>query len=238
MRYLLAVLTTFMTSIVLGQTSDDKSDKENFPKVQVGFNVSPDLSFRRLILLDDSDVIRSIYGIRNRNEIVKFGQTIGFGACLYSSRSFGFEAGIHYSNKGYHTRWNDFVIGSILERKDIYRFHYMDATVKLNFFFGKRRLRFYSSAGVTTNILWKASYKIKLKLVDGTNKDITGESAVKYRKINLSPLLGIGINYALYTKINLRIEPVVRYQMMSMTNEGINEYLLNAGVNFGVYFDF
>lgn len=93
----------------------------------------------------------------------------------------------------------------------------MDIPLKVNITLGKKKLRFISSAGVTTNLF------------------ILGVENLK--SINLSPTLSAGIDYKISKLVHLRLEPTLRYGVLNTSYDTYTStYFFNAGFSVGVYF--
>jgi hypothetical protein len=117
-------------------------------------------------------------------------------------------------------------------------FNYIDIPVKVNFMVGHKKVRFFSSIGVSTNFLLKAT---QTAFIDyGGNQP---EKTVKYinnnvRSFNLFLFVSAGIDYQIKDFFTLRIAPTFHYGVLSTNNAPIHEYLFNVGCNVACYFNF
>jgi hypothetical protein len=220
--------------------------------VQIGVNFSPDYCFRTLKNNDGSSSNDLILKSRNETEKSKFGYTTGLNVIFNFKKNIGIEAGIQFSNKGYQTKIQDLTFGSAIDprrgfaynasgaapirAKFIYNDYYIDIPLKANFIFGKKKIRFITSAGLTTNIFIKETVTSVLEYDNGTNDKKTHSTTYDYNKINLSPIVSVGIDWKLNVRSNLRIEPTLRYGVLKIMNEPLTDYLWNAGLNISYFF--
>ena len=240
MKQLPIYLLVLITLSSKGQNTDKKVSTADFKRVQIGINFSPDICFRLLKNNDGSST--SDIGIKrsNENEIVKFGYTAGLNVCFNIIKFVGIETGIQYSNKGYQTKTIDYTFGqpnpfAPKEGKFIFNFHYIDIPLKVNFTIGKKKVRFFTSVGLTTNIFIKETQTSILKYTDRTDR-ITKPTSYDYNRINISPTISLGIDYKINSRMNLRIEPIFRYGVLKIIDAPVTGYLYNGGLNISYYF--
>ena len=165
MKLITFLLSTAITVNIFGQEVAKDASIPDFNKIQVGVNFSPDYCFRTLKNNDGSLTSSSILKSRNENETGKLGYTTGINVIYNLKKSIGIEVGIQYSNKGYQTKMQDFTYGSMIDPRTgfvyntsgqtpiqgefIYNDYYIDIPLKVNFCFGKKKIRFITSAGLT-----------------------------------------------------------------------------------------
>ncbi len=235
MKYITTFLLTLTMIVSYGQ---DNSALE-FKRVQIGFNISPDICYRTLKSTDGSAYGESLIKDRNRRETVKIGYTAGLNACFNLTKSFGLETGIQYSNKGYQTKidpnkeWN----GSYpLYKKAqfIYNYHYIDIPVKAIYTIGNKKIRFMTSVGFTTNVFIKETKKSIFVYSDRTDRSKSTD--YEYNKVNISPTISAGIDYKINDNMNLRLEPTFRYGVLKIKDAPVTGYLYSGGLNIGYYF--
>jgi hypothetical protein len=91
---------------------------------------------------------------RNEREIAKLGYTCGLNVVYNLRKNIGFEAGLHFSNKGYQTRYQDLIYADMIDAQRgfvynlsnpmqvryIYKDYYIDIPLKINLLFGKRKI--------------------------------------------------------------------------------------------------
>ncbi|HRN94808.1 MAG TPA: hypothetical protein PL084_08790, partial [Chitinophagales bacterium] len=57
-----------------------------------------------------------------------------------------------------------------------------------------------------------------------------------YKKVNISPLISVGIDYKINSRMNLRVEPTFRYGVLKLMDTPITTYLYSGGLNISYYF--
>ena len=240
MKQLPIFLLLLITLSSNGQNTDKKVSTADFRRVQIGINFSPDICFRTLKNNYGRSTSDLIIKRNNENEIVKFGYTAGLNVCFNIKRFVGIETGIQYSNKGYQTKTIDYTSGqpspfAPKEGQFIFNFHFIDIPLKVNFTIGKKKVRFFTSVGLTTNIFIKETQTSILKYTDRTDRN-TKQTTYDYNRINISPTISLGIDYKINSRMNLRIEPTFRYGVLKIIDAPVTGYLYNGGLNISYYF--
>ncbi len=242
MKLISIFIFTFFAITTYGQEIKKDSTGADLKKVLIGVNFSPDVCYRTLKNIDGSATDFIKYW--NGHDIIKFGYTTGFDICLNISKNIGLEMGIQYSNKGFQTKKMELSFWTpepnaptkIAHR---YNYHYLDIPLKANFTLGKKKVRFFSSAGLCVNFLVKKTITSISEYSDGRTNRSTYPSGSDNNILNLSPILSAGIDYKINNQMNLRIEPTFRYEILKVYDGPIiSENLWNAGLNIGYYFGF
>ena len=110
--------------------------------------------------------------------------------------------------------------------------HYL----KMNFSFGRGKLRFVSSTGVTTNLFILETIKGIYEYEDGSTERSSGKTYYNYNRINISPMISAGIDWEMENQKHLKIEPTFRYGIIQVIDAPVTDYLWNAGLSIGYYF--
>jgi hypothetical protein len=213
---------------------------DDFKRVQIGFNISPDLCFRTLKDNENSATSNIIMKYNKERETFKVSYTAGLNVSYNIKKSIGIETGIQYSNKGFQTKL-DKAVPLVPDPtnpdkfKYIFNYHYLDFPLKVNFTFGENKVRFFSSAGITTNLFLKQIQTNVYRYSDRTIRT-SNPTIYDYKKVNLSPTISIGIDYKINEKMNLRIEPTFRYGVIAISDDPITYYLYNGGLNMSFYY--
>ncbi|MDY0078749.1 MAG: outer membrane beta-barrel protein [Bacteroidales bacterium] len=228
-----SLLFILISSVVFGQTAEPVSSS----KVSIGISFSPDYCYRTLNPQNDfSEVIAEI---RDETEIAKIGYTVGLSLLYKSWNRVSIETGLYFSNKGYQT---EFVAVYDLEptvpifvnrAKSNYQLYYLDIPLKLNYFVLTGRAKLFTSAGFSANIFLDQREKVSFE--DPESTEII-KSDAEFSALSVAVILGVGIDYAINNKLNLRIEPVFRHAIIPLLDAPIKEYQYSAGANFGVYY--
>lgn len=236
MNKFLIILFTLFTVTALGQ----KTKQGN--KISIGYIFSPDYSFRTLKNDDGNSSTDLIIKMRDEIEKAKFGYTTGFIVTFHFSNLLAFETGVHYSNKGYKTKEQDLVYfppNPDLPNKvtTYYSYQYIGIPLKVKVTFGKSKTRFISSAGFLTNFLIHEKQTTNYKYTDGRKEKRNQFSTSDFNKIDISPMLSVGIDYKLTNRIHLSTEPTFRFGLIKTKDAPVKEKLWNVGLVFGFSYD-
>lgn len=238
MKHLTIFFLTLIAFSCYGQYKIKETPIKDFKRVQIGINVSPDICFRTLKNNEGTSSSDLIITQRNDRETVKVGYTTGLNVCFNIKKFVGLETGIQYSNKGYETKKQDLIFGqSDTQSKFVYDFHCIDIPVKVNFTIGKKKVRFFISVGLTTNIFIKETHTSFLYYPDRIDKK-TSPANLDYNKVNLSPTISVGIDYKINDRMNLRVEPTFRYGVLKIIDMPVTGYLYSGGLNISYFFGF
>ncbi len=215
----LAILLLVLAAVGLhAQSNDHPQFNANFKRIQIGVNVSTDICYRTLKNNDGTQSIDLVKQVQDRSQIARVGFTTGLNICYNHNRNFGVETGIQYSLKGYQTKTVDVMFaqpqpGDPIKVKSIYNYHYFDIPVKANWIFGKKKVRFIASLGLTTNIFIKETATGVIVYPDRTVRK-TNPTTYAYNRVNITPTISAGIDYTINKRLNLRIEPTFRYGVL------------------------
>ncbi len=237
---LITLTLTLTTFCSFGRDKTNDNFPTDFKRVQIGFNISPDLCFRTLKGNENSATSNFVMKNNKQRETLKVAYTAGLNVCYNIKKSIGIETGIQYSNKGFQTKL-DKVVPLVPDPtnpdkfKYIFNYHYLDFPLKVNFTFGENKVRFFSSAGITTNLFLKQIQTNAYNFPDRTVRT-SNPTRYDYKKVNLSPNISIGIDYKINEKMNLRIEPTFRYGVIAISDDPVTDYLYNGGLNISYYY--
>ncbi len=176
-------------------------------------------------------------------EMVKFGYTTGINLCFNFSQLIGLETGIQFSNKGYKTKKMDLIYfppnpALPSKVKFTYAYQYIGFPLRVKFSMGKSKIRFLTSIGLMTNFLLNVKQTANYEYNNGSTEKKTQSSTSGFNKIDISPMMSIGIDYKLNNKIHLIAEPTFRYGIIKIKDAPVAERLWNAGLNFSCYYVF
>jgi Outer membrane protein beta-barrel domain len=234
MKWLLILIFTITLFAVQAQ------DKNRTQKILIGFNLSPDYSFRTLKNNDGGSSGGIIIKSRNDIEIAKLGYTTGINAIFNFSKQIALETGIQYSNKGYKTKNQDLVYfppnPNLPSKAEMnYSYNYIGIPIKAKFTFANSDLHFITSVGFMTNFLLNVKQTSTYQYSDGKTEKKT-QSVSGFNKVDISPMISVGIDYKVNGKIHLIVEPTFRYGILKTRDAPIAEKLWNGGVNLGFYY--
>lgn len=216
-------------------------DRKGSPKVAIGFHFSPDYSYRSLQRSKGGNVPDFIISSRNDLEKAKMGYTTGLDVLFQLSKIVGLETGLEFSNKGYQIKSRKLTYESPSASTDPvtaglkYTYQYLGIPVRISFSFGNGRTSFVTGAGLVTSFLLNANTTAVYEYQNGTSKKNRQTYTDDFRKIDLSPMLSLGVKYKLSDKLYLKAEPTFRYGLLNTRSAPITEHLWSAGLNVGFY---
>ena len=220
--------------------SAQNASKPAFSRFQIGTGFSPDFAYRML----RSNQNRFLLEARENTEEPKFGYTVGIGAQFNVNQWLGITAGLMYADRGYQTKKTALVpfepdpeLPDAIRNR--YHFNYMDLPVmiRLRLPLGSRAIAL--SAGAATNVLVQQT--VTTIQYSGDDRNVEREShafsETSYNRINLSPIMSLGIEQNLGPFLQLRFEPTIRFNLLSISSfTPVSEHLWSAGLNIGLWF--
>jgi hypothetical protein len=206
----------------------------------IGFAFSPDYTFRTLTS-DGSSSAKYIVNFRDSMEIPQFGYTAGVNFSLNIRSRMALETGLLFSKKGYQTEtytpiWTtpDPILPTNLQY--IYDYFYLDVPVKLNYYLLNNRVKFFVTAGLSTNIFLAQKTQFNYVYSDGQAVNNSSTVFTNYTRINMAGLAGFGLEYDFTKRLNLRFEPTFRHSITSIVSSPVKGYLWSVGLNTGLFF--
>lgn len=242
MKQLTLFVLTITSLSLYGQGKAKETPSEDHKRVQIGINISPDICYRTIRNNNASSISDIFITMRNQNETAKVGYTAGINACFNIKKNISLETGVQYSNKGYQLKMIDLIYAqpepnAPNKAKNIYNFHCIDIPLKANFTIRKKRVSYFTSIGLTTNIFVNETQTSVLVYSDRTDR-ITNPTNIDYNRVNISPTIGFGMDYKINSKINFRVEPTFRHGLLKIIDSPVTGYLYSAGLNIGYYYEF
>lgn len=251
MRQLFLLLLLLQVSAAIaGEDKPKKKPKTNFAeRVKVGLSVSPGFSYRWLHFnkaqqepygIDDMDA-KALVEVRNGVEAPFIGLAAGPRITITATRFLTIETGVDYANYLYRLKkqtLNDFygTPDSIYKSfRGLESYHYINIPVGFNFNFGKRKVQGLVSVGANINVLVKHLSIYKIEKSDGSTERVTN-SNYPFIRVNVSPFLGIGMQYNINPLLQLRVMPVAYMQAMKNIHTPITEHLYGAALNVALFF--
>ncbi len=252
MKQLLTIVALLVSLASFGQDTLKLNAPREFKRFLIGINISPDYCYRTLESTNGSSISNTIIELRDKDEEFKIGYTSGLNFCYNISKNFGIESGLQYSNKGYAIKLSNFTFGDMIDPrygfvytngtagpkkvKFVYNYHYLEVPARAIFSFGEKRIHFVASIGVTTNILINATQRSVFEYEEGDTKRNTIDQPYDFNSLNITPTVSIGMDYKISDKINLRVEPTLRYGLLRIIETPVTAYLWNGGLNITGYY--
>lgn len=218
-KSLTALLLTFLSFSAVAQAQPGN--------IQFGVNFSPDYCHRTpYFFLDRS----------------KMGFTTGVNTIYQLNNRIALETGLQYSNKGYQTTLMDLFYAvpdpnAPVQAQYVYNMHYLDIPLKANLNFknkkdpSDKKVRFFASIGLTTNLFIKETQTTILIYASRTDEETTDILNSPIRSVNFSPTLSFGYDFQTSQHTHLRIEPIIRYGLRGLTDAKGSGNIHSAGLN-------
>ncbi len=252
-NYFILVFAILFSYSAFSQDTLTLQETSEFKRLAIGVNISPDYCYRTLKNNNGNSTSDMIIDLREESEGPKLGYTAGLNAGYNFSKKWGVEMGIQYSNKGYEFKNSALTFGDMIDprygfvytsngaatpthAKFVYHHHYLDVPVRVLYRFGKKRLHFVTSVGITTNILLNATMTSVVKYGNEDAKRQTYDQPYDFNPFNISPTISVGVDYKINNKINLRAEPTFRYGLLKITDTPVTATLWSGGLNFSCYY--
>jgi hypothetical protein len=221
-------VATLLFCFIIAYTYGQNETSADMKKIQIGTNFSTDACYR---------TPNSLGSISKP----KFGYTTGLGLIYNLNKTVGFEIGLQFSDKGYQTEPCTYLIMDNVNifpstRQYIHSTYYIDIPFKTNFTFGKKNIRFITSAGFAANFFIAENINVMDTYADGSKKLISQSTNHDNKNINLSPMVSFGIDWKITDKMNLKVEPTFKYGIINIIDNANHNYLWNYGVNVGFYY--
>jgi hypothetical protein len=209
-------------------------------KVSVGISSSPDYCYRTLYNNDSSWSSDFVITQRNGYEVPKIGFTTGLQLGFGLTRHLELATGLTYSNKGYRTVIMDLTWippdSTRPERaQHWYSYHHADVPIIINMMAGSGSMRLLVTAGVVVNMMFSANKVSKLQYADGNTERLRANQGFDFNRLNISPALGIGVDFGINDHLGVRVAPTIRYGILKIINSPVTGRLWNVGVNVSCY---
>lgn len=257
MKYFVLSFLLILSLVSNGQ--DTLKIKKDYKGLLIGISVSPDYCNRILSSPYDGTFYSSFINLRDDMEKYKIGFTGGININYDVSKNLGFEIGVQYSNKGYSTKAIELTYGDAIDPRFGFTYDslqpntitnsspvknikfvdnliYLDIPARAILNFGKNKIRFITSFGITTNILLEATTTTVSEYENGETKSTTQDQPYEYKTLGISPTFSIGAAYKISNKFKLTAEPTVRYGLLNINDAPITVNLWSIGFNVGFYY--
>ncbi len=224
----------FLSCTGFGQTSDSNAVK----KIVVGFTFSPDYCYRTLYP-SSGTYGQVIADMRDTMEIPRMGFTSGVSLLYQINKLFTLESGLKIADRGEKTHVITLVPiepdPNLPSNKvvDTYHFLYLNIPLLLNYKVGIKNPEIFLSAGFSTGFFIKQWTTVKYI---GAHKKTVLNEPNDCTKINLSAMLGFGVNYQISKKFSIRFQPLFSYSITPVCKVPLKEYHYSLGANMGLYY--
>ncbi len=237
----------------------DTTQAKKFSRWYAGVSFTPGVSYRLLTHNyyeagepppghTNEGVQKFIIDYRNKGERPGLSLALGFKAGVKVARFLSVETGLNYERVGYWSKIENLMFGSQWNGssydttysnysiKLFDHYHYADIPVALSFSLGKGKLQAVINTGANFSFLIVKTHSSRSNLPGHTNYTEQVDKT-KFNHFNISPFLGIGIEYHIYELMILRVMPVAQMQAMKNIDTPITEYLYSGGINMCLLFN-
>lgn len=248
-------ITALTLLAVLGYAQETTKPAPSFKRVYVGVSTTQGVGYRilsrnhKVEINDPEEIEQYVISARNNQEKPGYSFSAGFRLGVNITKSISIETGFEYANRSYKWKMDDLTFGfewdgngytpsssGYAKFKDIY--HYLDIPISVNFNLGKKKVRAAISTGTYFNVLLSKTVKMRAE-IDGEKYKSTREDNYKFEAFNISPFLGIGIDYQINTLMSLRVMPMLQFQALkNIQQTPITERLYSGGINVALNFGF
>ncbi|MCF8253834.1 MAG: PorT family protein [Bacteroidia bacterium] len=253
MKYLLLLIGNLFYLFGTAQELAISKFRSEPKTYSIGFQGGGNLnSIRRFNAKGDesTDIVISLF---DKITHVKLGYSFGFSGSYQLNNTLELEMGLHFYDRGYALKRENFIYEDVIDPargvvtnssgggssptsiKNINHFYYLELPLFTHFSYGKKRLRFVGSLGLSPAYLIETTLTNHIKYEDGTKSTLTQKDRFSYTKFNLFSSLGMGIEYAINSKTKIRVEPIFTYGLINISSSPVGANLWSSGLSFGVY---
>lgn len=235
MKIIIYTILIIFCSNVLAQIQDST----NWKKIRIGVIYTPKYSYRTLAYGTPNTWVEKL---RNTEEIGSYGFTAGLALRKAITARIGIETGLYYTNLGVQTKqepliWTDTTHTDYpINSKTLFHYKYMEIPLKINYFLGAGKIKYFVSAGVSECVFMRKKSTVMLNYEDEHTEIQTSRHKLGYTKLNTTMILGAGINCPLNRRLILVVEPVYQLFLNSIVVDKMSkEYLWSVGLHTCIY---
>ncbi len=234
MKHSIILLLLLLPLISFCETKDTLSDG----KIKIGISGSSDYCYR---ILKSDETSKWISDVRDTLEIPKFGYTVSVNILYKIKNNIKIEGAILYSNFGEKTK--KYVLNNSnsadlpANSSFLYNYRYLGLPLKINYYFYTKKIKLYATVGLSTNVFLSKKITSVLEYMNLDTKKSNSISKNGFSKINFLVIAGLGINYSISNKFDIKVEPIYKRSINTIIKAPIKEYLYSAGLNLGFYYN-
>jgi hypothetical protein len=232
-KLLLLSLVTLLTGLL---HAGDTSNVKTFKRFYIGVSVSGNATYRYLSRVPHTGW-DTLYDWRNKHEDPLVGYQIGARIGINATRFMSIETGVDYMLHRYRQKYDPFYLSNS-HIKTIYKYHYLNIPLALNFSMGKHKVKGLISMGASFNYLTEKKSRYQTIIGNAVQQDYTLDDRSDFNQFNVSPFLGVGVEWHITKFLFLRLMPMAQMQALKNIDQPITERLWSVGLNAAVYFAF
>lgn len=237
----LGVLLLALGLVSLSHAQDQPNKASSKWRVGVAFTYG--LSHRTL-QVDESSLFSPLI-VSERNRLEEPGTLLGGGAEILRDIGRRWSIGIGFQALQLGYRIGPVPFTSIEDPEGangatgflLYRYTHLSVPLTAHFRIGQGKLRFLPALGLAADALVDASSSAELTAANGNTT--TSRSSIntdQLNRLNLSGVVELNVLYHLGTRLQLRLAPTARRQLLWMNDQFVLERLYAGGVALGVLF--
>ena len=225
----------FLFTSVHGQDYElDKKNKTN--RFGIGVLLSADYNYRTLYNNDGQEITDRLIDVRNEGERWLFGYTTGIIVAIDINERMGIVAGVGYSLKGMQTSIqrarstfpvpDDYGYDFHFE----YRSSYVEFPFEFTYMITKGKIYVEGNLGLSSSILIEERQWFKKCYDDGKREIDRRTTEYDYKRLNISPTVGVDMVWNISERIEFGIGPKLRWGVTKIIDTPISATLWNIGL--------
>lgn len=256
-----SIFITVLTLLVVRSYAQEAvKPAPSFKRMYVGVSTTQGVGYRLLSrnpnvgAADGLENVRDlIISSRNEREKPRYATNTGIRVGVNVTRFSSIETGVSYNYNSYSSKSDNLVFGSKWNGngydattgdslglpssvKFKYAYHQFSIPLAVNFTLGKGKVRALLSTGSNFDVLLKAT---STSYWYSKGKNYASDITSRFQTFNISPFLGIGIDYQINSLMSLRVMPMVQFQaLQNIEGSPISERLYSGGINMALNFGF
>ena len=218
--------------------------QEKISNTYIGFQISPNYSYRLLQNTTDQQVIDDRIDNLNENQKPSFGYRVAFTGGTRISKRWSFEGGMAFerysgieknASNYIDPRWG-WIAGEYDNLETITRTDYLGIPFRFVWNSGGEKTKFIASAGFTPQLLLSRK-KRNSYFKDGEVIEETEWNTLEdMNDFNVSPLIGIGVEHSLSGRFFIRSEAIARFGVLTLERRAaLASYIYSVEMNIGLY---
>ena len=211
-----------------------------FKRFSFGLSYEQNFSYRQLKFEAPNTLIADL---RNKSEVADFGFVTGLNLRTRLTKRLSLEYGVSFARFGFKTKYSnlEFVSESTdfpIKTKTKYSFRSLVIPIKANFNFDLGKLNCYATLGVSYNSLFDRKSTLLVQFPDGRTEESSDINTTGFQDFTFSLIAGFGVNYVLFDRITLAVEPLFRRNLSSIVpDKNADEYPYSIGLNFKLFYN-
>lgn len=251
----LLLLSLFAVNCFAQSDAAKPTTTAGFKRIYIGISTTQGVGYRLLSRNPDvgaadglENVRDGIISSRNEREKPDYATNVGFRFGVNATKWFAIETGVEYGYNSYGYKLDNLLFGqnwngnsfdsASASVKFKAQYHYINVPLALNFTIGSKKTKAIISAGSYFSFLVNRTSRSSITFSNSSTPYVSDNTAL-FQSFNISPFLGIGIDYQINSLMSLRVMPLVQFQALQNYRDApITERLYSGGINISLNFGF